>query len=293
MVAHVEQKLNVSQRQACRALAQWRSTQRYAAKQRDDEKSLVARMFELVRAHPRFGYRRIYALLRREGWRVNRKRVYRLWKREGLKVPQRQRKRRRIGTSENSCSRHRPEHKDHVWGWDFVHSRTAAGKPVKWLVVVDEYTRECLALEAARSIPAEEVIDVLIRLFHLRGMPRHIRSDNGPEFIAKAIRQWLARSGVQTLYISPGAPWENAYTESFISRLSDELLDREEFCNLPEAKVLGAAWCSEYNHRRPHSALGYQTPAEFSTRCSGPRAMPGRKDQNKPTDAPTLIAAGT
>lgn len=259
--------LGVSQRRACRALGQPRRTQRYVARRRDDEAKLIERMLELVRHHPRYGYRRIGALLRREGWRVNRKRVWRLWKLQGLKVPQKRRKRRRLGTSDNGCIRRRAEHRDHVWAWDFIFDRTINGRSIKWLSVIDEFTRECLALEVNRSMTATDVVDVLIELAALRGMPRHIRSDNGSEFIAGAIRSWLGSAKVQTLYIEPGSPWENGYAESFHSRLRDELLDVEVFGGVSEAKALALAWRLEYNHRRPHSSLKYQTPAEFAASC--------------------------
>jgi putative transposase len=229
-------------------------------------------MLELVRKYPRYGYRRIWALLRREGWRVNRKRIHRLWRQEGLKVPRKQRKRRYLGQSANGCARRRAEHKDHVWAWDFVHDRTRDGRPLKWLTVVDEYTRESLALEVGRRMRADDVIDVLAELFQLRGVPAHIRSDNGPEFIAAAIRRWLEYAGVEALYIEPGSPWENGYAESFNSRFRDELLDREEFENLPDARAYGTQYRLEYNHRRPHSALGYQTPAEFAAGCAAASA---------------------
>ena len=203
---------------------------------------------------------------------MNRKRVYRLWRQEGLKVPQKQHKKRRLGHSANSCVRRKAEHKDHVWTWDFIHDRTTNGRPLKWLSIVDEYTRECLALEVGRSITAEKVIDVLVDLFRIRGVPKHIRSDNGPEFIAQAIRRWLPQAGVETLYVAPGSPWENGYVESFHSRLRDELTNREEFSNLAEAKYLADAWRLEYNHRRPHSSLRYRTPAEFAAGCAAASA---------------------
>jgi len=227
----------------------------------------VARMLDLVRRHPRYGYRRIWALLRAGGWRVNRKRVYRLWRQQGLKVPRKQRKRRRLGSSANACHRRRAAGKDHVWCWDFIHDRTADGRALKWLSVVDEHTRECLALEVGRGLTARGVIEVLRQLFRARGLPGHIRSDNGPEFIAKAIRRWLAEGAVEVLYIEPGAPWENGYAESFHGKLRDELLNAEEFGSLAEARVLGADWRRAYNHERPHSALGYRAPAAFAARC--------------------------
>jgi transposase InsO family protein len=228
--------------------------------------ALVQRMIALSTENPRYGYRRVWALLGREGWAVNKKRVQRLWREAGLKVPASSvRKRRRLtGSSENSCTRRRAEHTNHVWSYDFAMDATEDGRRLKVMPVVDEYSRECLALEMERSISAEGVVEVLDRLFTERGEPAYIRSDNGPEFIAEAIKGWLAASGVKTLYIEPGAPWENAYSETFISRLRDELLDREVFANLKEAKVLAKDYRDHYNHHRPHGALGYLTPAEFA-----------------------------
>jgi putative transposase len=260
----------VSERQACRVLGQHRSTQRQRPRTKEKERRLVARMLELVRQHPRFGYRRIWALLRREGWRVNRKRVWRLWRQQGLKVPRKQRKKRRLGSSANSCVRRPAEHKDHVWAWDFLHDRTTDGGPLKWFTLVDEYTRECLALEAGRGMTARAVCGVLAEVVRQRGAPAHVRSDNGPEFIAKAIRSWMSGTGLETLYIEPGAPWENGYAESFNSKVRDELLNAEEFASLLEARVLGQEWKRLYNHERPHSSLGYRTPAEFGALCPRP-----------------------
>ena len=216
------------------------------------------------------------ALLRREGWRVNRKRVYRLWRQEGFKVPRKQRKKRRLGTSEQSCTRRKAEHRDHVWTWDFIHDHTSDGRVLKCLSLVDEYTRECLALEVGRSIKAENLIEILSTLFLLRGLPKHIRSDNGPEFIAGPLRQWLARAEVEGLYVEPGSPWENGFVESFHSRLRDELFNREEFTTLKEAQTIATWWKDDYNNRRPHSSLGYQTPAEFAAGClaSAPATPP-------------------
>jgi putative transposase len=264
---HVQGVLGVSERRACGVLGQPRHTQRYVPRRRDDEAKLVARMLELVAHHPRYGYRRVWALLVREGWRVNRKRVWRLWKWQGLKVPQKRRKRRRLGSSANGCVRKRAEGKDDVWAWDFIFDRTAEGRSIKWLSVIDEFTRECLVLEVNRTMKASDVVDVLIDLAALRGTPRHIRSDNGPEFIAWAIRSWLGGAKVKTLYIEPGSPWENGYAESFHSRLRDELLDVEVFLSVAEARALALAWRLEYNHRRPHSSLNYQTPAAFAASC--------------------------
>ncbi len=267
---HVQKQLDVSERRACGVMDQARSSQRYRAQERSGEGELVAKMLELVRRHPRFGYRRVWALLRAEGFEVNRKRVHRLWKQQGLKVPQKQHKKRRLGSSDNGIVRHRALHKDHVWAWDFIHDRTEDGRALKWLSVVDEYTRECLVLEVRRSFTSADVIDVLRELFSIRGTPMHIRSDNGPEFIAHAIRSWLESARVQTLYIEPGAPWENGYAESFHGRLRDELLEAELFTCLGEAKMLSTQWRLEYNHRRPHSSLGYRTPAAFAASLAEP-----------------------
>jgi transposase InsO family protein len=249
-------------------LEQPRSTQRYQAQPRSDEVALCRRLRALVRRRPRFGYRRLAALLRREGWTINAKRVHRLCRREGLKVRRKLRKRRAIGESSNACHVRSAEHKDHVWTWDFAFDRTTSGTTLKWLSIVDEYTRECLALKVARNITSEDVIDTLAELFAMRGVPRSIRSDNGPEFVAQSIQEWLGRLGIQTLYIAPGSPWENGYAESFHSKLRDEFLDRELFENQLAARQLTTAWKDDYNHERPHSSLEYVTPAEFAARCT-------------------------
>jgi putative transposase len=249
-------------------LDQPRSSQRYQARPRSDEPALVKRMLELVRQRPRFGYRRVGWLLAAEGWRASLGRVFRLWRREGLKVPQKRRKRRRLGTSANACDRRRAEHRNDVWCWDFVFDRTTTGSQLKWLSIVDEHTRECLALKVARSITSEDVIDTLAELFAMRGVPKHIRSDNGPEFIAQAIRRWLESVGVEALYIEPGSPWENGYAESFHGRVRDEFLAMEVFESVPAARRLTAAWREDYNHVRPHSSLGYVAPVEFARRCA-------------------------
>ena len=261
-------KFTVSERRACQVVEQPRSSQRYQAQPRDDERALVKRMLERARERPRFGYRRIAALLRRENWRASAGRVYRLWRREGLKVPQKPRKRRSLGTSENACHQRLAAHRDDVWCWDFVFDRTTSGGTLKWLSIVDEYTRECLALKVDRGITSEDVIDTLAELFAVRGVPQRIRSDNGPEFIAHAIGRWLKQVDVETLYVAPGSPWENGYAESFHSRLRDEFLASEVFENLPAARKLSVVWKEDYNHHRPHSSLGYVTPAEFAARLA-------------------------
>ena len=265
----MRQTLGVSERRACRVIKQPRSSQRYAGRKAQKDRRLAERMVELSRENPRYGYRRVWALLRREGWTVNKKRVHRLWREEGLKVPDTQRKRQRSlrGTSEHGCVRRRAEHKDHVWSYDFVMDRTEDGRRLKMLAVVDEYTRECLSIEVERSITAKEVVKTLVALFDQRGEPYFIRSDNGPEFVAKALKQWLEEVGVETLYIEPGSPWENAYAETFIGRFGDELLKREVFANLLEAKVLVEEYRNHYNRERPHSALAYLPPAKLRRRA--------------------------
>ena len=260
----MQKELGVSERKACQVLGQARGTQRYQPAEPDGEKPLVKRMRELSAEHPRYGYRRVWALLRTEKFAVNKKRVHRLWRREGLKVPRRQRKKRRLGHSQNSCTRRKAGHPDHVWSYDFVMDETSDGGRLKLLPVVDEFTRECLAIEVERRFTAADVVATLRYLFELRGPPRFVRSDNGPEFVATAVRAWLKESGCGTLYIEPGSPWENAYVESFNGKLEDELLNREEFATVKEAKVLVEDHRLQYNHRRPHSALGYTTPAAFA-----------------------------
>ena len=263
-MAHVRETLGpdrVSERRACRVLGQPRATQRRPRLIPDDEPRLVGRITKLASDYGRYGYRRITALLRREGWRVNHKRVERLWRREGLKVPQRQPKRRRLWFNDGSCVRLRPEHRDHVWSYDFVQARTHDGRSFRMLTVIDEFTRECLAIDVARKLSSEDVLERLSDLFIHRGVPQHIRSDNGAEFTATKVREWLERIDVKTLYIEPGSPWENGYVESFNGKLRDELLEREIFDTLWEAKVLIERWRREYNTVRPHSSLGYQPPA--------------------------------
>lgn len=287
-VCGLREKFAVSERRACEVLDQPRNCQRYESQPRDDERALVKRMLELVRRRPRFGYRRIAALLRSEAWRASATRIYRLWRREGLKVPNKKRKRRRLGKSENGCHRRRAEHKDHVWCWDFVFDHTTSGSTLKWLSIVDEYTRECLALKVDRSITSEDVIDTLAELFAMRGVPRHIRSDNGSEFIARAIQRWLGQVDVETLYIAPASPWENGYAESFHSRLRDEFLALEEFESLVAARKLTQAWRDDYNYHRPYGSLGYVAPAEFAARCAASvRATPSLQQHSGTTLVPS------
>ena len=253
MIMHICQIIKISERRACKVLGQVRVTQRHSPGIDEEEERLVARIIELATQYGRYGYRRITAMLRQESWQVNHKRVERIWRREGLKVPQRQPKRRRF--------RLRPEHKDHVWSYDFVVARTSDGRAFRLLAILDEFTRECLAILVKRRISSQDVIDQLYELFIFRGIPEHIRSDNGPEFTSKVIRKWLYRLGVKTLFIEPGSPWENGYVESFNGKLRDELLIREIFSTLTEAKIFIEEWRKEYNHVRPHSALRYRPPA--------------------------------
>ena len=279
---HVQERLHatdarVSERRVCRVLDQPRATQRYQAVPRDGDEHLVRRLHELVRRHPRRGYRMMCGMLRLDGWRVNVKRVYRLWKQEGFRVPGKQHKRRRVGHSANGILRRRAEHPGHVWCVDFIHDRDDRDRPLKWLSVVDEFTRECVLLEVERGMTSRDVADLLIGVFTTRGVPRHIRSDNGGEFIARAIRRLAEITGVAMLYIAPGAPWENGYAESFHGRLRDELLNAEVFDGLGDAKALAATWRHEYNHGRPHSSLGYLPPAVFAAR-QGPPKTPSVAD---------------
>jgi putative transposase len=293
-VRGLQEQFTVSERRACEVADQPRSSQRYEAKPRDDEPALVKRMRELAGQRPRFGYRRIAALLRRESWRASATRVLRLWRREGLKVTRKQRKKRALGVAEHACHVRRAEHKDHVWCWDFAFDRTTAGSPLKWLSIVDEYTRECLALKVDRGITAEDVIDTLAELFAMRGVPAAIRSDNGPEFVAAAIRRWLRQVDVQALYIAPGSPWQNGYAESFHSRLRDEFLATEQFESLAAARQLTIQWREDYNHHRPHGSLGYATPAEFAARCTASaRATPSLQRHSEDSPTRTFITAGT
>jgi putative transposase len=254
-------ELGVPERRACQVLGQHRSTQRRSPTAPDDEAVLTADIIALATRYGRYGYRRITALLRDAGWVVNRKRVERIWRREGLKVPQKQPKKGRLWLHDGSCIRLRPEHPNHVWSYDFVEDRTHDGRKYRMLNVIDEFTRECLAIRVGRKLSSVDVVDVLSDLFMLRGIPGHVRSDNGPEFIAKAVRAWVAAVGARTAYIEPGSPGENGYCESFNSKLRDELLNGEVFYSLAEAKVIIEGWRRHYNASRPHSALGYRPPA--------------------------------
>jgi transposase InsO family protein len=260
-VEHAREKYVVSERRACRVVRQWRGTQRYQPLRRTDEDELTQAILALGVKYGRYGYRRITVLLQNAGWPVGKDRVQRIWRREGLKVPQKQRPRGRLWLGDGSCVRLRPERANHVWSYDFVKGMTHDGRALRILVLIDEYTRECLALRVARRLGSMQVIEVLADVMLVRGIPEHIRSDNGPEFIAKALRKWLGKVGTGTLYIEPGSPWENGYCESFNGKLRDEFLNGEIFYSLKEAQILTERWRVEYNTERPHSALGYRPPA--------------------------------
>jgi putative transposase len=242
-------------------LGQHRSTQRKAPRASDDEAALTTDIVALAKRYGRYGYRRITALLRDTGWAVNRKRVERIWRREGLKVPQRQPKRGRLWLADGSCVRLRPEHANHVWAYDFVEDRTREGRKFRMLCVVDEFTREALAIRVARKLRSADVIDVLADLFLTHGTAVHIRSDQGPEFVAAAVKGWIEGVGARTAYIEKASPWENGYVESFNGKLRDELLNGEVLNTLREAQVLIEEWRRHYNRVRPHSSLGYRPPA--------------------------------
>ena len=254
--------MKVSERRVCRVLGQHRSTQRRIPTGRDDEQQLTADIIELARRHGRLGYRKIAEMLRTQaGWVVNDKRVERIWRREGLKVPSKQPKRSRLWLSDGSCVRLRAEQANHVWSYDFVEDRTHEGRKYRMLNIIDEFTHECLAIRIDRKLNSTAVIDVLLDLFILRGVPEYVRSDNGPEFIAKAVQDWIKAVGAKTAYITPGSPWENGFIESFNARLRDELLGGEIFYSLKEARVVIESWRRHYNTERPHGSLGYKPPA--------------------------------
>src|SRR4249920_2426067 len=260
-IEQIKEVMHVSERRACAALGQHRSTQRKVPWGRPDEERLTADLIALARQYGRYGYRKIAGLLEQAGWIINDKRVERIWKREGLKVPHKQPKRGRLWLADGSCIRLRPEHRNHVWSYDFVEDRTHDGRRYRMLNVIDEFTHECLAIRVARKLKAIDVIDVLSDLFILRGMPSHIRSDNGPEFVAKAVQEWITAVGAKTAYITPGSPWENGYVESFNARLRDELLDGEIFYTLREAQILIESWRRHFNTIRPHAPPRYTPPA--------------------------------
>jgi len=256
----VLQTFKVSERRVCSLVEQHRTAQRYKKRRRLDEERLREKIIKIASRFGRYGYRRVTALIRNDGVLVNHKRVQRIWRQEGLKVPQKQPKRGRLWLNDGSCVRHRAMYKNHVWSYDFVHDATYDGRPYKTLNIIDEFTRECLAIKVKRRMTSFDVLETLADLFLIHGPPAFIRSDNGPEFVAHQLRMWLHKLEVRTLFIEPGSPWENGYIESFNSRLRDELLNGEIFYNLVEAKVVIENWRREYNTIRPHSSLGYRPP---------------------------------
>ena len=285
-------RLGYSERRICRVIGQARSSQRYEQVVSYEERQLITETHRLALKWPRFGYRRITACLRRDGWCVNLKRVHRLWKQEGLQIRKKARKHRRLGATRNACHRHKPLGKDHVWAYDFVSDRTEGGGRLRMLTVVDEYTRECLTIEVARHFTGREVVQILDELFMIRGRPRYIRRDNGPQFAAKAVRTWLASEQVGTLFIAPGSPWENGYVESFNGKLKDECFNGELFLSLAEARYLVDRWRLDYNHHRPHSRLNWMTPAAYAASCprmGRPCVPPGSATPHPPEHTENVL----
>ena len=258
---HAVTVLQVSERRACRAIGQIRCSYRYVPRPDHERARVRERIIALAKGYGRYGYRTVTDLLRNEGWDVGKDRVYTIWRQEGLQVPQKQPKRARLWLANGSCVRKRPERPNHVWSYDFVADRTQDGRPFRILNILDEYTRECLASVVARRIRSQDVLLILADLFLSRGIPTHIRSDNGPEFIARKLRHWLTALQVAPLYIEPGSPWENGYCESFNGKMRDQLLNGELFYTLKEAQIIIERWRIHYNTVRPHSSLGGQPPA--------------------------------
>jgi len=258
------ERLKLSERRACEIAGQHRSTQRHEPKLADGDQVLRERLREISRVHPRWGYRRAHAQLCLEGLDLNRKRCQRIWREEGLRVPKKARKRRRLGASTAAGDRLAACRPDHVWALDFQHDATTDGRELKFLNVVDEFTREALAIECARSIDADQTVVILKRLVAERGAPANLRADNGPELTARVLAEWCQSGLTATAYIDPGAPWQNAWVESFNARLRDELLDVEEFSTLAEAQVLAADYRDDYNANHHHSALGMMAPSRFA-----------------------------
>jgi putative transposase len=285
-------RLGVGERWACRVCGQHRSTERYEPKRAEDDAVLRAELRKISKERPRWGYRRAHHRLGEEGWEVNRKRVQRLWREEGLRVPQRKRKRRRLGDSTVPASRLQAERPNHVWALDYQQDQTAEGRVIRVLNVVDEFTREALEMLVERSIDADTTVDVLERIVAERGAPEHLRMDNGPELTGHALREWCTLTKAGTVYIEPGSPWQNPYVESFHSRVRDELLDVEEFACLAEAKVVIEDWRQDYNRHRPHSSLGMLAPGHVRRAVDSARAVDRRVTrQGGAASAPATLAA--
>ena len=265
-VKHLVAERSYSERGACQLVGVSRSSARYQPKEKPEEAAFRDRVRDLANGHPGYGYRRITAILRREGSDTNHKRVQRVWKSEGLQLPRRKPRKRRCGPRGEVI--HKARYRNHVWSYDFLEEHTVKGNRLRILAVIDEFTRECLALLADRSITSDKVVDLLDWLFLVYGKPQHLRSDNGPELVARRVQDWLAEQGCQTIYISPGSPWENAYIESFIGKFRKECLDRYLFYTLHETRSIIEDWRDEYNCYRPHSALGYMSPSAFAAQLS-------------------------
>ena len=267
-----------------------RATQRFKPQKPASDGPLIKAMREVAMRLPRAGYRTVTKHLRREGWQVNQKRVHRLWKQEGLRIPAKPARKKARGSSSGSTQLQQAEAVNHVWSYDFVFDQTEDGSRLKWLPILDEYSRDLMSLGVARSMTAQDVIAQLDSLVEQRGIPQFIRSDNGPEFVAKAVQKWIKDRGFETLFIAPGSPWQNAYSESFNSRFRDEFLNVELFTSLLEAKVLGEEHRYKYNHRRPHSSLGDLTPAEFASRCASPLRPPAFATNHSDDSAPIKLS---
>lgn len=274
-VKHLVDERSYSQRGACQLVGISRSSARYQPKEQPEDAAFRYRVRELAHGHPGYGYRRITAILRREGSEVNHKRVQRIWKSEGLQLPRRKPRKRRWGPKGEVIKK--AQYRNHVWSYDFLEEHTVKGKRLRILAVIDEFTRENLALLVDRSMTSDKVVDLLDWLFLVYGKPQHLRSDNGPELVAHRVQDWLAEQGCQTIYISPGSPWENAYIESFIGKFRKECLDRYLFYTLEETRSIIEDWREEYNSYRPHSALGYLSPSAFAAQHSQ-TPLPNRQE---------------
>jgi putative transposase len=263
-VKYLVKQRGSSQRRACVVVGLSRSMVRYIARRSKDEAMLIKEIHRLATRHSRYGYCRITVLLRREGWKINKKRVHRIWRAGGLSLPLKRPRRRRVDPVGEMVNK--AEYPNHVWSYDFVEDRTERGGKLRVLAITEEYTRECLAIRVVTSIPALAVVEVLEWLLLTRGVPKFIRSDNGPELISRAVCQWLKEKSCQSIFITPCSPWENGYIESFFEKLRDECLNREILWNGKEAQTIVESWRLEYNNYCPHSSLDYLTPVEFARR---------------------------
>ena len=260
-VIHARQKIGSSERQTCKAIGVSRSTQRYkAAQAKGDDDNLRLALIRLAKQYGRYGYRKIYELLRIEGWTINHKKVERLWREEGLQLPQRHKKRKRLYHKDSSVIRLRPKHPNHIWSIDFVHDKLSSGRKYKMLTVIDEYTREALCVAVAPKMGGAEVLEALYPLLLKHGKPEFIRSDNGPEFISEQFQSWLTKVGIKPIRIYPGSPWENGYNERFNGTLRREVLNAEWFISIEQARTVINRWLKQYNQIRPHQALGMRPP---------------------------------